>query len=439
MNPDTGAFLVVARSILEGHAPYVRYVDHKPPGIYFVLAGILAISDSLLFGRVVLFVINLASAIGLGLLGTQLWTRRIGFVAGLLYLASMPLYEGTYLLTEPFVSVLVVSGLLCYQRFVTRDLLKWIAFSSALFSTAILFKQPAGAVGLAMVAHLMYLYYREPQILLRTLAVSALAAAVPFVVTLGWFHMYGAVDEAVFWAFTVNLTSYDSTSLGQTISNLYQIGDKFAVIWITSVVGLVGLLLRGEQDEKPLVGLVIIAFLFTLPVLLIRQYGHYFIHLLPFASLLGATGIKYITDDLAQSTTATKVAAVLALLVVLVPSVYGYGVAAVSVFPEQGLSHQQSVADEIAESTTEKELLIIGHEAEYYYLTGKKPVPSNIYYLPVNRGITYSEGSVRALVAEKDRSVIVVDPDQCWQLCDVAEDEYRLVEDFGEVVLYERS
>jgi hypothetical protein len=177
------------------------------------------------------------------------------------------------------------------------------------------------------------------------------------------------------------------------------------------------------------------------PILFIRQYPHYFVHLIPLGALVASrVGIGF-HRAISQFPVPTGKTLALTVIVLLLPIGQGYIVAVGDAYPRQSLNDQQHIADEIAAATDSEELLILGYEAEYYYyLSNKEPVRPNVYYLPVNRNITYTESSVRKLVEETDREIVVVDRDDCWRFCGSSlPEEYELVGNFDEVSLYHRS
>lgn len=85
-NWDESLFLLMGRSLLDGHALYTEIWDHKPPGIFVLFAAAQA-----LFGRSVLAIRILAclavasSSLLLFLIGRSLRSQRAGLLAGLLY------------------------------------------------------------------------------------------------------------------------------------------------------------------------------------------------------------------------------------------------------------------------------------------------------------------------------------------------------------------
>ena len=85
-NWDESQFLLVARSLLDGHAPYTEIWERKPPGIFVLFAV-----AQLVFGRSVAAIRILgclavaASSVLLFLIGRSLKNPTAGLLAGILY------------------------------------------------------------------------------------------------------------------------------------------------------------------------------------------------------------------------------------------------------------------------------------------------------------------------------------------------------------------
>ena len=89
---DESVYLLMARSMLQGHMPYTAVWDHKPPGVYvlFLLAQVL-FGQSILSIRILAVLAVTASCFLLYLYGRNvLGSRRIGLLAGLFYAIFSP-------------------------------------------------------------------------------------------------------------------------------------------------------------------------------------------------------------------------------------------------------------------------------------------------------------------------------------------------------------
>jgi hypothetical protein len=349
----------------------------------------------------------------------------------------MQLYEGVNILTEPFVALAMIGGLLAYEWYLRTQKYWPLAGASSLFAVAILFKQPAGAVGIALIAHLTFKHFNDLKQLQNVYVVSAVAALLPVGLMLTWFGLQGAIPNMIFWTLTINITGYPSTGAAAWHGIIKGLG-RYWLLWQLVLAGLLVILVQDRENE--MVQMVAMAFILTAPILFIRQYPHYFVHLIPLGAIVASrVGIAF-HRIVRQLSVPTGMMMALIVIVLLLPIGQGYIAAVDDAYSRQSLNDQQDIADEIATATDSEELLILGYEAEYYYLSGKEPVRPNVYYLPVNRNVSYTESSVRKLVTETNREIVVVDPDDCWKFCGSSlHGEYDLVDNFGEVSLYHRT
>ena len=92
-----------------GDVVYVDYFDHKAPGIYWLSAIMyMLFGPKLMPVRVLMVIINLVNAVLLYRLVNARATENISLVAGLGYLVLSVWYQGSYFMTESFVSFLLL-------------------------------------------------------------------------------------------------------------------------------------------------------------------------------------------------------------------------------------------------------------------------------------------------------------------------------------------
>ncbi len=79
INTDEGVFYTIANGILNGKLPYLDYFDHKPPGIYYLIAFIFQLlGKTVIYARIGLLIINIFTAYIIFIIGKQLWDFRGG-------------------------------------------------------------------------------------------------------------------------------------------------------------------------------------------------------------------------------------------------------------------------------------------------------------------------------------------------------------------------
>ncbi|WP_276258067.1 ArnT family glycosyltransferase [Haloglomus litoreum] len=446
LGPDGGTFLVLADGLLRGTLPYVQYIDHKPPGIYLFLAGILMFSKSVWAIRIIYLAINVLTAGVIFVLGRELDSWKSGAIAGISYLSAVPLYEGVDVFAEPPMALLITIASLSMWMFLRQGRRLLLVFAGVLAGGAILFKQTAGFF--VLVGCLLLLRDKRRDLYSAGLDVATFALAVSApILGIGFLYLLvGNLKDLVYWTIIANLTNYSSNSLGTSFSNLYEMLLRFPLFWLGSAAGA-DLAFRKWKRENGPYQRMIWEFLLTagglsLLPLLVRQYGHYFIHTLPFASLLvGILGSELWRHRTRfESRSALLAIVLIALLIVPTVSFGGYLILTAVNPSEEGLLRQQQKAAVIdSNMSDEEELLIIGHEAEYYHLSDQKPIAPNPYYIEVNRNITYTRESVRDLVTSPKRELVIVDPDQCWRMCGFPTGEYSVLKEYSDITVYVRD
>lgn len=179
---DDLGYAKYARALMEGtYGDAVEAVERRHHALrYAVLLPVAAAYR--LFGIsewTTILVPLLASTLSVVLLaeiGRQMFSLRVGVIAGLLY-ATFPiqLIMGTILVPEPIAACYVLLGVLCYLHARERGGWRWVA-AGVLMGSAYLAKEPALFVGGAFLLHALWERRWRGAILLA-LGVAAVGAA----------------------------------------------------------------------------------------------------------------------------------------------------------------------------------------------------------------------------------------------------------------------
>jgi hypothetical protein len=392
LGPDGGAFLVLAKGLLNGGLPYVEYIDHKPPGVYLFLAGILGVSESVWVLRVAYLLINVLTAGLIFILGREMNSKKSGGIAAVSYLSAIPLYEGFDVFAEPPMALLIIITIVIMLRFSSNRRRLLLIYAGFAAGGAILFKQTAGFIVIAICIMLLGKRRSETTSIVMDFAIFSLAVCIPVTGVALLYAVFGRFEELVYWTLIVNLTNYSSNSFGSSLGNLYSMVLRFPLFWLFSVVGVLVAFRKWRCEESPHQRrkweYLLVAGVLSIFPLWIRQYGHYFIHSLPFASLfVGILGSE-LWKHRSRFEFRFAVVAIILIATLLAPtvSVGGHLLLTAVDRTDEGLLRQQQKAAVIDSEVPDGEkLLILGHEAEYYHLSGTSPVSPNPYYIQVNR------------------------------------------------------
>lgn len=427
LDRDEGAFLAIAQLVLHGRVPYRDVFDQKAPGIYYLLAGALALTrgampmTQLYVARLLVVVANLATALGLVSLGRS-WRRpRVGLLAAALWLFVAPLYGGAQLFTEPFAIPFMVWSLAVAARMggIRR------AFSAGLLlALGTLFKQTA-ILALPGVVVLLYAHHEggdtSPHATSRpesTIArwgsrmtggscsrasVAALVAGLllPWALVCAAFALTGGLGSLLDQVVVSNLTRYPSDPVGDRFALLLSGFFESPLLWLAAlwVVGYVlyrRLIVRRKAAST--LGSVGVAVALTgglsLLPLLAHVYLHYLLPALPFAALLTALACSaaLARRRVRRPNDGRRTQPLRRMLSVGVIGVLGAISLAVPLLTAATLPHKQAAlmdqlhAEQLIARYTgpQDRLLVLPAQPEYYFLIGRDAVTPYVYLLPVN-------------------------------------------------------
>ncbi len=278
---DAERFHAMADVILEGFTPYVDFVDPKPPLLFFAVSLMDWIAPAGSIDTAAMAVLNVAAALLICRIGQEDYGAIAGFAAGLLYLVTAAFVQGYFLLSEQFAVLCLLGSFLAARRSLYHA-------SGLMLGLAVGFKQYAALAAVP----LFYLMYARGEGRYGRLVLPA--AGVVAAVFGAIFLVYGAEAGfgALFWTFGV-APGYLLGDLPGTVPD-YQTGSPIALAayLLASVVVVLPALLfaaasvgrRGLRTaEERTLGIFVVVFLATL---LVRQYLHYWLLLLPFLALL---------------------------------------------------------------------------------------------------------------------------------------------------------
>ncbi|MFA5331471.1 MAG: hypothetical protein WC342_03750 [Methanoregula sp.] len=278
---DAERFHEMARIIINGFTPYISYVDPKPPLLFFVVSAMDLVQPAGFLDLPVITSINIICALLLFYIGNKDYGYLSGFFAGFLYLIVVAFAQGYILFSEQFAVMFLMLAFISARKsqYIYAGICVGLAFG---------FKQYA-ILGLVP---LLYLMWKQKErrfhyLIIPTIIVSVTSFAILLL-------MYGSntMMSAVYWTFGV-APAYIS---GQTITEIpsYQTNNLFSFsIYLISSVFIVlpvilfsgtSVILRGLRS--PSESTIFLFVILLSGTLLIRQYLHYWILILPFLILL---------------------------------------------------------------------------------------------------------------------------------------------------------
>lgn len=404
LDRDEGAFLVIAQEILHGRIPYRDVFDQKPPGIYYLLAGLLALTKPLsittriLTLRLFATLANALSAVGLLELGKHWWQRDVGRLADLFWLATcaLPYFGANQLFTEPFATAALIWAAV---RLTRRTHYRAMLEAGLLLAISTLFKQPSI---LATPAFALLIYTQTASTGAARLrssvahfGVMLLGVAVPWLLVLGAYWAAGGLGALWYQVFIVNIVGYPTATGGR------QMLLFITLLLAVSYSGPLVVAVRGRRLGASIAGalrsqtgarvcaLALLAASFAVPMV-VHPYLHYFIQVLPWVALLIAAAVyagnSRVSSDQSPESFAERLTRAASPALIAAPLIVALALS-LQTLPTAwaAFSRQIVIGQRIdAETPPEASLLVAPAEPEFYYLSGRLPTTPFVYLLPVD-------------------------------------------------------
>jgi hypothetical protein len=388
LNVDEADFAVEAGVLLDGGRPYVDFVEKKPPLIYLVYAGALALvgRHNLPAFRLLLIGYVFASALMLAAIARRLYGQRVALLVA-------PLYAVTVSVGLPMdvhaanAETLFLLPLLVGTYFSLGSTNRPVV-AGVCVGLAALIKQQAGI----QLPILIAAAWREHDRWRRLRQLCAGFSA-PWAAAVIGLAVVGSLGGFLYWTIAVN--GYYVAN-GNTLSSSLRLGAGalrlmfgFAPgVWVAGAARLVYELVNREA-RRPLVALW--AFGSLLPIALGgRFFPHYFLQLFPPLVLLasaGAVGLWGATAQRPRLRLAGGFAAALLLVVRPAASMSAFHDAEVLSAPH-AVPAARAIAGYVREHTPPSApVLFWGYGSALYYLSQRRPATRFPY-------VTYLVGAV---------------------------------------------
>lgn len=309
---DEGEYALMGKLILDGHPPYTIAYNMKFPGTYYMYALIMGIFGESISGvHLGLTLIELASmvlmfyiardfvskigaiiaAITFGILGTS-WTL-LGQAA-----------HATHFVT--FFALLGIVSILRIYKSKKNNLYKYF-IAGILFSFAFICKQSGLFFVFFGYTIILTKEFKHKPLspLIKNLAIYSLGFLTPIVIMVCYLYFFGNFEK--FWFWTVKyLQNYSSEIPVSRALSMFKLGvsqvtDNYSsvgylAIWIVSLFGIPVIFINKTPKQNKIIILSFLLFSFLTIVPGFNFRSHYFITLLPVASLLVAIFFEYFNN-----------------------------------------------------------------------------------------------------------------------------------------------
>ena len=420
---DEGEYAYAGQLILKGIPPFSEVYNMKLPGIYVIYALIISLFGESVRGiHLGLLAANGATTTLLFMLGKRLYNPLVGAVAaGCFAVLSLGgSVQGVFANAEHFVIPFAVGGALLLLRAADTDKPLLFFPSGVLLGIGFIIKQH-GVVfiafgGIFLLWHILTEDRRDVRRGGFKLLSFCTGAILPFALTCLFFYLAGIFDKFWFWTF-VYAREYvsgvgGSINFSHLKSILKSITGSSPLIWIAALVGLAALVWDARTRTRSVFTGLLLGFSAVAVSLGFYFRPHYFVLLLPAASLLAGIGIgtaRRLSGRLGGGG-ALKLIPVLIAVVVLAHTLYHqrsylfeanpnnlsrmiYGT---NPFPE---------SIEIAEfikrrSDPDDRIAVIGSEPQIYFYSGLRSASGYIYTYALMEAHEYASHMQREMIAE---------------------------------------
>src|SRR6266700_4658601 len=316
---DEGYYGTIADDILDGGAVYSTSVDTKPPGMYYIYAGVFRVA-----GRNNLFAVHLLAIFVVA--ATALVLRRIaarvaddwaGAWSGIGYVVFVHAYWPGDTLganSEIFASLPLALSVLAFLQGQKKPFRGLMFLSGALIGVATLIRQTSAVNLSVMLACLAYCW-----LIARTHSFARVFAAgsgvmIGFIVViaaLAWYYqLHGNLHDAYLWALAFAIRyARSETTFGYVLKRLVTV--HLAVILLSGLLWYFGILqvvetVRSLWRRKPVSSeAILLIFWFGLSYLAIfvgwRFPGHYHLAVLPPLSVLAGQAFSRFVPEQRRS------------------------------------------------------------------------------------------------------------------------------------------
>ncbi len=437
---DEGEYAYMGQLILRGEIPYVAAHSMKLPGVYYSYAAILAaFGQSVVAIRIGLLAVNLLSILLLYAVARRVLDSyaAVGAAAAYALLSLGSPVFGFTANAEHFVVLPMLAAVLLLVTGTDDRRLGRTAGAGVLLGVAFLMKQHAAAFvafgGCYVVATGVARGAWSRRRTAIECVVFALGAAAPVAAAALGMYLAGAFDPFWFWTVTyareyVTMIPVSIGVLKLEVQGLRIVGTAPAE-WLLVAIGATAVWWDHATRRRAAFLLSFTAFSFLAVVTGWRFDEHYFVLLLPAASLLSGAGVSALTRALAARRADLAPAVGLALpllaatLCLLQDRGYFFSLSPIeisrAIYGTNPFIEAVEIARYVREhSDRDDRIAVIGSEPEIYFYAQRRAATSYIYMYPLMEPQPFARAMQEKMIAEieaaQPRFLVLVNVDQSW-------------------------
>ncbi|HKW17855.1 MAG TPA: glycosyltransferase family 39 protein [Terriglobales bacterium] len=416
---DEGEYAYAGQLLLQGIPPYQIAYNMKLPGTYVAYAAIMAVFGETAAGiHLGVLLVNAITTLLMFVLARRFFGHWISVVAAGVYalLSTMPAVLGLEGHATHFVVLFAIAGVIVLLSAIDKDE-TWLIFCAGLLlGLAFLMKQPGIFFPVFGLIYLGYCKFEptgnQRNLLAQTGAYIA-GAILPFALTCWTIYRLGLFQKFWFWTFSYARAYVTSNNLQLGLENFrhnaIQVIRPSAFLWAIAGFGLISVAWNNGRRRVFHYAFFVCSFLAVCPGLYFRP--HYFIVLLPAASLLVAEFVQFAHEYLSKSTAgiATAVPALAVVLAfagaIFTERAFLFTLDPVSacraIYPKEPFPELERVAEYVQSQTTKDEPFeVLGADPQTYFYARRRSVSGFMYIYPLTEDQPYALPMQREVISD---------------------------------------
>ncbi len=296
-DPDEAIFANAGRILLDGGTIYDSYIDHKPPMLYYMFAGMLSIVDDLRFVHFIAMIWMWATSLTIYHLCKHVFSQTAGVIAALCY----SLFSSTLILStsaEVLMNLPIVVGVYFFFKGIKKNTYKHYFFMAGIMiGSASLIKHQAGLAIIPMIIYSMINFKSFRFYGLLILSAGVGVSYIPWVLLA---VVQGNLENMIQWGYLLNMSYLDK---GPNISWWWEMLRQTVravvlaqvLLWVFSIKQIKQFIFNSDDHWKmksssPIFfGILWLGISIFSVIMGLRFYKHYFIQLAPPLVFLAAS------------------------------------------------------------------------------------------------------------------------------------------------------
>lgn len=461
---DEGGYAYAGQEILRGAVLYKDVIEHKPPLLSYIYAGIFwLLGETTVALKLFSSFYALLTTIAVFFLARYLFGSASALWSAFFYglFSSGPVIHGTAVQGELFFALPLTLSILAYAAAMKSDE-RWFIASGFFAAIAVLIKTTAIPIFiLFFVVLLVYRnIFRVPTLFLKDAVLLMIGPTVCAMVLISYFLYHGALGDFFYWNITYNLNmakeGRTSAFWPRLMGRGMQVSSEHLLLWLLSVVALFFLMFR-KRDAISLLLFLWLPASFLGVSMTGLFWPHYFQQMIPpLAVLSGYAVVSLYSKDMFAGSTKWLVIAITPLLVLAGFSAVKNGYKYYLVYTPEEISRLQyggdifndtlKVSEYIKARTSPDDYIFQwGWEPQIYFSANRR-CPNKYPYMQVVDGDPDPVNAIRTMIdtilKKKTKYIVIQRGREMWpgyeEIVWIVNKYYAFEKEIGGMMIFRR-